>query len=137
MGIGVNLQQQLRDGLGLFVRASIDNKALGISDITHSLSGGLSFDGKLWNRPGDEIGAAIGIEHVKAGKLFSINDLNFTPFGQGSAGYAAQKSAEVYYRWKLNDRLAISADYQFVANPNFNSQAHPAHIFGLRFRANF
>ena len=136
-GIGVNLQQQLADGIGYFMRAGMDNKSVSISDITHTFSNGLVFDGKLWNRPGDEIGAAFGIQHIKGNNIFNNNDLSFTPYGAGSAGYAAQKTIETYYKWTINDRLAITADYQRVINPNFNSQSHSAHVFGIRLRANF
>lgn len=66
-GFGLNLEQQLAQDIGLFARAGItqgDVEAYEFTDISQSLSGGLSFDGNLWARAGDTVGVAFALNNL-------------------------------------------------------------------------
>lgn len=135
LGLGLNIQQQLTDGIGLFIRAGWDNKTFDLFDITQSLNGGIVASGKLWNRPKDEFGIALGIQSMGGG--ISYKDFEFAPIGMGSVNFAAEKNFETYYKIFLNDNVEFTLDYQFVKNPNFLKNSDAAHVFGIRVRTNF
>ncbi len=57
--------------------------------------------------------------------------------GDGSLDYAPEGIIEAYYAYSVVDPLAVTVDYQFVANPAFNQARGPVHIFALRLHAQF
>jgi len=135
IGVGINLQQQITDGVGLFMRAGWDNKTMDYNDITKSINGGFVFAGKLWNRPLDEFGIATGI-HSMNGAMAYRNGV-FTQIGTGSPNFATEANLETYYKFVPWKGLEITADYQFVQNPNFLKYSNTAHVFGIRLRTSF
>lgn len=134
-GVGLNIQQELTDHVGLFVRAGYDRKTTDLEDMTHGFNGGFVFNGNLWNRPNDEFGIAAGINSQHGGTFKGINQSY--RIGTGSNLFAPETNFETYYRWAYNKNLDISFDYQMINNPNFLKNSSPAHVFGLRLRANF
>lgn len=135
LGVAVNLQQQLTDGIGLFMRAGMDNKAFDYFDSTHSINGGIVANGKLWNRPLDEFGIAFGFDSLQGAN--AVVDKVLKPIGTGTLNFTPEKTFETYYRIGVTDHLELTIDYQTLINPNFIKQSTPAHVFGLRLRANF
>lgn len=134
-GVGLNVQQQLTDGLGLFVRVAYDYRNTDLKDITHGINGGLVFNGKLWNRPDDEFGLAVGV-NAQTGSYFRSA---FTEFkvGTGAPNYATEQNLETYYRFNITKNTDLTLDYQLIQNPNFLKNSDTAHVFGLRLRSNF
>lgn len=135
LGMAINLQQQLLDGVGLFMRAGWDNKTFDLNDVTHSINGGFVFNGKLWNRPLDEFGIAAGINSMKTGQ--SYRNKVFSQIGTSSTSFAPESHFETYYKFVPFDNFEFTLDYQFVQNPNFLKNSDTAHIFGIRTRINF
>ena len=136
MGLGLNIQQQLYENIGFFLRAGIDNNAFDFRDSTKSISGGLVLDGKMWKRPLDEIGLGLSYSGLK--RAYGITESGVVGFmGDGSLNYAPEKHLESYYRWNINKNFDLTFDYQLVKNPDYNKSRGNVHVFGLRLRANF
>ncbi len=135
-GFGFNLEQEITKNIGVFSRLGWNNgtsEAWMFTDVNHTGSVGVSIKGESWHRPDDTIGVAAvisGISHdnqlyLAAGGLGILD-------GDGSLNYAKEKVLEAYYDGKLAKHLHGALDYQFVADPAFNSARGPVSVFGMR-----
>ena len=60
-GLALNIEQQIDDNLGLFLRASLNDRqqeAYEFTEINRSLAIGASLKGTDWDRPNDTVGLA-------------------------------------------------------------------------------
>ena len=57
--------------------------------------------------------------------------------GDGRLNYGAESLFETYYAFQIRKGLVASADYQFLANPGYNTARGPVHFFSGRLRATF
>jgi high affinity Mn2+ porin len=141
-GLGINVEQELGSGIGLFARASWNdgkNETWAFTEIDHSASMGVSFNGKRWKRNDD----AFGIGSVVSG--LSEDHSNYLAgggygfiIGDGALNYGAEWVTEFYYKAKLfSDTFYLTANYQFVVNPAYNIDRGPAHVIGLRAHVEF
>jgi high affinity Mn2+ porin len=140
-GGGVNIKQQLMPNLGFFLRASMTDgryETVGFTDIDRSLSFGLVAAGALWDRPKDEIGAAVVLSGLSGSRVryFASGGLS-THIGDGALSYSGEHVFESYYKLNVRDGVELTADYQFLHNPAYNLDRGPVHIFGLRLHAEF
>ncbi|MFM9836998.1 MAG: carbohydrate porin [Cyclobacteriaceae bacterium] len=141
-GLGINVEQELGKGIGIFARASWNdgkNETWAFTEIDRSISAGLSFKGERWKRDDDAFGvgsvvSGLSLEHrnylAKGGYGFIIGD--------GALNYGAEWVTEFYYKAKLfSDTFYLTANYQFVVNPAYNIDRGPAHVIGLRAHVEF
>lgn len=141
-GLGLNLEQELGDHLGLFARASWNdgtNETWAFTEIDQSISTGISMDGTKWKRPEDIFGLAAVVNGISTahqhylkggGKGFMIGD--------GNLNYAPEMICEVYYNILIHGQhFWLTPDYQFIINPAYNKDRGPAHVPGLRLHAEF
>ena len=139
-GLAVNLEQQITNSLGLFLRASLNDgskEAYEFTEINRSLSTGLSLDGGRWGCPGDTVGVAGAVNGLSsvARRYFAAGGIGIL-IGDGRLPhYSTEDVAEIYYRARLTEQLSASVDYQFVANPAYNRDRGPVSIFGIRLHA--
>ncbi|MBO9203565.1 MULTISPECIES: carbohydrate porin [Niastella] len=136
-GIGISLEQEISTYAGIFVRGSWNdgnNETWAFTEIDHSLSGGIVWDGAVWARKNDELGAAVVVNgistphrnYLKAGGYGFI-------IGDGNLNYSNEAIFEAYYKFRFPAVfLSISPDYQFVLNPAYNKDRGPVHVFGIR-----
>jgi high affinity Mn2+ porin len=136
--ISVNLEQQITETLGVFARAGWADgnvEPWDFTDIDHTVSGGLSINGKTWGRPDDTIGIGgvingiIGIHHAylnAGGTGILVGDGQLPNPG-------LEEIIEAYYSYALTTSTRVSVDYQFIANPAYNTDRGPANIFAGRF----
>jgi len=140
-GFGLNLEQEINKNIGVFSRLGWNdgiNEAWMFVDVNHMGSVGVSVKGEAWHRPDDTIGVAAvisGISHdnqlyLAAGGLGILD-------GDGALKYAKEKVLEAYYDGKIAKRLRGALDYQFVADPAFNSARGPVSVFGMRLHFEF
>src|SRR5262249_52514413 len=69
VGFGVNVEQDLREDLGMFVRASRNDgksETFAFTEIDRTINGGLVLKGTSWSRPGDEVGVALAVNGLSA-----------------------------------------------------------------------
>lgn len=141
-GGSINIEQQLSDNMGLFLRASLNDgseEAYEFTEINRSLSLGLSLKGAYWARPDDTFGLAAAVNEISnsARAYFAAGGMGIL-IGDGQLPhYRSETIFEAYYGSQLTDWLAASADYQFIANPAYNSERGPISILGARLHAQF
>jgi len=137
MGGGLNLEQQLTDTLGAFARVGYTQgslEAYDFTDINETASFGLSLNGKNWNRPKDTVGLGFAVNNISnQGKEFLAAGGMGILVGDGQlSDAAAEQIIETYYSFSVTDYAKLSADYQFIDNPAYNTQRGPVSVFGVR-----
>ena len=142
VGIGVNVEQYVADGIGVFARAMYSDgrtevDAFDSADRDFSL--GVVAKGKLWHRPFDVTGVAFAATWISDvhGRYMAQGGIDaFT--GDGRLGRpAAEELFEVFYSVNLFKALWFAADYQFLMNPAYNPDRGPEHVVSGRFHAEF
>jgi high affinity Mn2+ porin len=140
-GAGLNWEQELADGVGVFARTGFDDgrtETWAYTEIDRTLSSGLSFSGKRWGRPADALGIA-GVANGLSGehrRYLAAGGDGFI-LGDGRLSYRPEEIIEVYYAWMPAKWLAISTDYQFVENPGYNHDRGPVSFLGIRLHAEY
>jgi len=134
-GYGLNAEQAINEDIGVFARWSwnpgqTETQTL---DISRSLSGGVTIKGTGWSRPNDAMGVGYAINGISASEITYLQQGGMTAFiGDGALSYKNEQVLEAYYSAKVHKDLYISADYQRIANPAYNSARGPVNFFGLR-----
>ena len=141
-GVSMNLEQQISDTVGVFARAGwADGKVepWDFTDIDRTVAGGVSINGKNWGRPDDTVGIA--------GVVNNISGVHRAYFNAGGLGIligdgqlpnpGLEKIFETYYSYALSPDMRLSFDYQFIANPAYNTDRGPVNTFAGRFHAQF
>lgn len=139
-GGALNAEQQIADGIGVFVRASLNDsskEAYEFTEINNSIALGVSVDGAMWGRAGDTAGLAFvsnGIarparDYLASGGLGIL-------IGDGSlAGYGRENIVEAFYDVPITGWLKAGLDYQLAINPAYNVSRGPVSLFAFRLHA--
>lgn len=141
-GIGVSLEQPISSDLGVFVRAGTASgnvEAYEFTDIDRSLALGAALRGTQWHRPGDTLGVAVVNNDISSVRqqYLSLGGLGIL-VGDGKLPHpGAEQILETYYSVGALYWLHVTADYQWVKNPAYNTDRGPASIFSLRVHAQF
>ena len=141
-GVSLNLEQQVSENWGVFARAGWADgnvEPWDFTDIDRTLSAGASINGKQWGRPDDTIGIA--------GVINGLAPVHAAYFAAGGTGvligdgalpnYGLEQIVEVYYSYALSATSRLTFDYQFIANPAYNTDRGPVNVFAGRFHAAF
>jgi high affinity Mn2+ porin len=141
-GIGLNLEQQITNDLGLFLRASMSQggvEADDFTDISQSISGGISLVGSSWGRSDDTVGLGFAVNQIshQAKQYFAAGGLGIL-VGDGQLPNAGpEQIIEAYYSLAVFSFAHVTADYQFVNDPAYNRDRGPVSVLGLRLHAQF
>ena len=141
-GVGLNLEQALTDDIGMFARlgwSTGDTEAYDFTDVTKSLSAGVSMTGKRWNRPNDTVGVAFALNDTssQARAYFAAGGTGIL-VGDGSLRHPGiEQIFEAYYSLAVMEHVRVAADWQFVNNPAYNTQRGPINFLGIRLHAEF
>ena len=135
-GVSVNVEQEVADQVGLFVRASGNDggkEAYEFTEIDRSVSTGLSVGGDRWHRPDDVFGVAAVVNELSrpARSYFAAGGLGIL-IGDGRLNYGTEQIIETYYAWHVNRFAILSADYQHIAHPAYNRDRGPVSVYSLR-----
>jgi high affinity Mn2+ porin len=141
-GVSLNLEQQVSENWGVFARAGWADgnvEPWDFTDIDRTLSAGASINGKQWGRPDDTIGIA--------GVINGLAPVHAAYFAAGGTGvligdgalpnYGLEQIVEAYYSYALSATSRLTFDYQFIANPAYNTDRGPVNVFAGRFHAAF
>jgi high affinity Mn2+ porin len=136
-GVSVNWQQQVTDSVGVFARAGWADghvEPWDFTDIDWTISGGLSLNGKPWGRPDDTIGIAGVVNGIsKVHQQFFNDGVLGILIGDGMLPHpAAEQIIETYYSYALTTAIRLTADYQFINNPAYNTDRGPVNVFSGR-----
>ncbi|WP_229722478.1 carbohydrate porin [Xylophilus rhododendri] len=145
IGAGINLEQEVADGLGVFTRlARNDGKSetYAFAEIDRSVSFGATLEGGRWGRAQDALGVALaqnGLSQEHRAFLAAGGAGFFV--GDGRLNYKPETIAEVYYRFALPAikklENAISFGFQHIRNPGYNADRGPVRIFSMRLHSEF
>jgi len=141
-GVSLNLEQQISENWGVFARAGWADGNIepwDFTDIDRTVSGGVSIKGKQWGRPDDTIGIA--------GVVNGISGVHEAFLNAGGLGILVgdgqlpspglEQIIEMYYSYALSATSRFTVDYQFIANPAYNTDRGPVNVFGGRFHTAF
>ena len=141
-GVSADFQQQLRNDLGVFVRAGSAGgkvEAYEFTDVDQSLSAGVSLKGIRWHRPNDTVGLAGIVNSISATRerYLAAGGLGIL-VGDGQLPHPhPERIVELYYGWQPLSWTQVTLDYQNVVNPAYNSDRGPASIVAVRVHAQF
>ncbi len=117
-GLGVSIDQQITDVIGIFGRYGWADPDLYDPNVTstngvnfsieHTWSAGLAFNGKPWGRDKDHIGVACGMV---------IPGDEYKEYGGTNLKADDEGHAELYYNWHVSEHFAFSPDVQVIWNP--------------------
>ena len=113
-----SFDQQLGSVVGAFLRVGWQDDDAAV-DYDAVWSGGIDIKGSPWHRDEDNIG--VGYAYLDG----------------GNQGIRQSQVAEGYYRFVLNDYLALSADLQYMKDNHRNQENPRGFIYGMRLTAEF
>lgn len=140
-GFGLSLDQALGTNAALFARASRNDGAsetYAFAEIERSLSAGATLQGAPWGRAGDTLGVALvqnGLARAHRDYLAAGGVGAF--IGDGALDYRPERIAEAYYRIAFGPHVALSLDWQHIANPAYNAARGPVDLFGVRLHGQY
>ena len=112
-GVILSLDQQFGPILGGFLRLGWQDDDAAV-DYSALYSGGLDISGTAWGRAADNLG------------------LGYACLDGANTGIDRTHVAEAYYRWVLDDTLAVSADLQYMKDDLGSGPGAEGFIYGLR-----
>jgi hypothetical protein len=141
VGIGINLEQRVRDDIGIFARGMVaDGKTEVYSFVSSdsSLSFGAVVQGNRWRRPRDTVGLGYARNWISGLHAEYLNLGGIDGFiGDGRLRYRPEQAIEVYYSSRLHDCLWVGLDYQHISNPAYNADRGPVDVVGVRVHTEF
>lgn len=140
-GFALSIEQQLTSTMGAFARVSWNdghNESWAFTEIDRSLAVGAAQNGRPWRRPNDMVGVAVVASGLSPWheRYLAGGGYGFI-IGDGALSYAPEMVGDIYYRAQITPLIALSAIYQPVINPAYNTARGPVHIFSARLRIAF
>ncbi|MGA9891510.1 MAG: carbohydrate porin [Xanthobacteraceae bacterium] len=140
-GVSMNLEQQVTAEVGVFARAGLANgnvEPYDFTDVDRTASAGVSINGKQWGRPDDTFGFAGVVNGITSIHQQFLNDGGLGILvGDGQLPHPGpEKIIETYYQLPVL-YFKLTLDYQFIANPGYNTDRGPASVIGARLHSQF
>jgi len=137
-GFTLNVEQPLTEegDTGLFGRFGWNDGAtetFAYTEAEWTLTTGAQVAGAWWHRPEDHVGlgiAANGLRDAHADYL-AAGGLGFE-LGDGRLRYRPETIIESYYLFQALKWIALTLDYQFIADPGHNAARGPVSVVSLR-----
>ncbi|MCU0841163.1 MAG: carbohydrate porin [Thiobacillaceae bacterium] len=126
-GWGLSVDQQVAEATTVFARYGQSTR--GKVRFDRALTVGAELGGAHWGRARDRLGLALGWLDTSDG--YREDD----PDGHGPDG--AERLAEVYYAWQVNEHLELSPDLQWISRPGGAKHARDMTIVGLRAKVGY
>ncbi|MDR1087554.1 MAG: carbohydrate porin [Endomicrobium sp.] len=157
-GFGVSVDQVINENIGLFVRFGYKDKSAGfhVTDkdgngvaptafvLPKSLSWsfGAQINGCVWARTKDTVGIALGqIYGSSDAKGHIATDGIYNGSNNGNYKDGAETALEVYYKFVINDYLALTPAIQYIASPRAGNVPdngdNNVFVYGIRTVFNF
>ena len=139
--VALNAEQEVADGIGVFARLSWNDGRTQnwmFTEMDRAVSGGVSLDGKRWERPGDTAGFGVNLGWISAGRrrYLEAGGIGFIT-GDGRLSYAPEAQLETYYDLRLAPGVNLAANAQLIVNPAYNADRGPVPVFALRIHTAF
>jgi carbohydrate-selective porin OprB len=138
-GVGINIEQEVNDNTGFFLRAMVTDghtETYAFTEVDDSVSTGLALNGKLWQRSEDSAGVSLMQNYLSDDRRRFLEAGGISYFiGDGALNYRPETIFESYYSLNLFKGGWLTPDYQFIMNPAYNADRGPIHVFAFRFHA--
>ena len=140
-GFGLNLEQEIASGAGVFLRAGWNDgktESWAFTEVERTLAFGATLQGDAWGRPRDVIGLGLSLNGINGdhADYLSARGLGFM-LGDGALRRGTETALDAFYRAALAPFAAVSVEAEHYWNPAFNRDRGPVTIFGLRLHAEF
>ncbi|HEV2200014.1 MAG TPA: carbohydrate porin [Bryobacteraceae bacterium] len=135
-GVGINMEQEVSKGIGVFARLGWSDgktESFAFTAMDRLATGGVSVKGDRWKRPEDVAATELtvgGISGVHASYL--AHGGNDFLIGDGALTYAPEYIWESYYSARVFKGFFTTLDAQRVNNPAYNQARGPLWILSLR-----
>jgi high affinity Mn2+ porin len=135
-GVGMNLEQELNDNTGLFLRAmQADGRTetYAFTEVDGSLATGLVIKGNAWGRNADGVGVALLQNTLSPERraFLAAGGISFF-IGDGKLNYRPEQIFEGYYSFNLHKGVWLTSDYQRIVNPAYNAARGPIDVYAMR-----
>jgi hypothetical protein len=141
MGIGINIEQQVLDGVGVFFRGMYSDGQTEVYSYTstdRSVSLGALINGFRWGRDRDLVGIGFAAGWISRQHAQYLNLGGVDGFvGDGRIKARPEHVVDIFYSVNVLNSLWVTADYQHITNPAFNADRGPVNVYGLRVHAEF
>lgn len=141
MGLGVNLEQQLGDDIGLFFRGMYSDGHTEVYSYTstdRSISLGALVKGARWGRDRDSVGVGYGQGWLSGSHVPYLGAGGIDGFiGDGAIRYAPERVVDLFYSFNLFVSTWLTADYQHIENPGYNRDRGPVDVYAARVHVEF
>jgi len=140
-GFSLNGELGYKEDWGIFGRYSWNdgkNETWAFTEIDESISLGMHFWGKLWNRKNDYAGIAwvrngLSAPHQRFQQLGGMGFM----IGDGNLNYGGEHIIESFYQFQATPNVFLTPDYQFIVHPGYNIDRGPVHVLSLRVHTEF
>mgnify|MGYP003610000818 CR=1 FL=1 len=140
-GWGLNIEQEVAAGVGVFARASRSDgktETYAFTEMDNTLSGGMLVQGHAWGRAQDAVGVAAVRNGISGQRRAYLARGGISAFiGDGGLNYGHEKIAEVYYNWAAMQHAWLTFDWQHVEHPAYNADRGPVNFFAIRLHSEF
>ena len=111
------------------------------TDVDRTVAGGLSLAGKQWGRPDDTVGLAGVVDgitgvHIRPISMPAVSGILIGDGQLPNYGPRADHRGVLQLR-DHRHRRRLPFDYQFIANPAYNTQRGPVNVFAGRLHTQF
>jgi high affinity Mn2+ porin len=135
-GLGVNIEQEISDNTGFFMRAMQTDgrtETYAFTEVDGSLSTGLLIKGDAWGRNADGVGVSLMQNTLsnERRRFLAAGGISFF-IGDGGLNYRPEQIFEGYYSLNLHKGVWLSGDYQRVVNPAYNAARGPIDVYAVR-----
>lgn len=128
-GVGLSVDQKVADELTLFARYG--HHTAGKVAFDRALTVGLELDGTPWGRGADAVGLAFGSLRTSS----DYRDESLAVAGYEASGNEQQ--VEMYYRYKFNDAVELTPDFQWIRRAGGDGSAEAVKVVALRAKLGF
>lgn len=140
-GFGLNLEQEVASGVGVFLRAGWNDgktESWAFTEVERTLALGATLQGAAWKRPRDLLGVAVALNGINRNHrdYLAAGGLGFM-LGDGTLHASAEDVLDVFYRASLVSFAAVTLEVEHYWNPAFNQDRGPVTVYGFRLHAEF
>ncbi|MFY9261082.1 MAG: carbohydrate porin [Gallionella sp.] len=135
-GLGINVEQEMTEGVGYFLRAmQADGRTetLAFTEVDGSLATGFTLKGNVWGRSQDGAGIAL-MRNTLSSERRQFLEAGGISFFIGDKGlrYQPETIVEGYYSFNLCRGAWLTTDYQHIQNPAYNADRGPINVYAVR-----
>lgn len=140
-GLGFNIEQEINSNVGAFMRMMKTDgrtETYAFTEVDNSFSGGVLIKGGAWSRPNDTVGLSFMQNQISNDRrqYLAAGGISFF-IGDGSLSYKPENIFEGFYSLGIYKNTWITADYQRISNPAYNSVRGPVNVYAFRFHSEF